>query len=412
MENRNILLKNGRLITGGNSFISDILFSGGTVSRIAENIEPDGSMTVVDITGCIVSYGLADVHVHFREPGYSAKETIATGSRAAARGGYTVVGTMPNLNPAPDSPENLQVQLDLIREQAVIDVLPFATITGGRNGGPVVDMAAMKDKVMGFSDDGSGVQAGSRMEEAMRMALREDVVISAHCEDMDEAPFSSESEWKQVCRDAKMAAEIGCRYHVCHVSTAESVDAVRQAKAAGARVSCETAPHYLTLTEDDRLDEGRFRMNPPLRTKADRDALIMGIQDGSVEVIATDHAPHTAEEKSKGYWGSMMGIVGLETAFPVMYTKLVKEGVITIEKLIELMCDNPRRIFSLGGKLAEGERADIAVFELDKEYVINPEDFETMGRSTPFEGWKVCGRCVLTLKDGVPVHSELPQISK
>ncbi len=244
------------------------------------------------------------------------------------------------------------------------------------------------------------------------MALREDVVISAHCEDMDEPPFSSESEWKQVCRDAKMAAEIGCRYHVCHVSTAESVEAVRQAKAAGARVSCETAPHYLTLTEDDRLDEGRFRMNPPLRTKADRDALIKGIQDGSVEVIATDHAPHTAEEKSKGYWGSMMGIVGLETAFPVMYTRLVKTGVITIEKLIELMCDNPRRIFSLGGKLAEGERADIAVFELDKEYVINPEDFETMGRSTPFEGWKVCGRCVLTLKDGVPVHSELPQISK
>jgi len=402
--NRTILLKNGLLVTGGRSFISDILVSGGIISRIAENIEPDGSMEVMDIAGHVVTYGLADVHVHFREPGFSAKETIATGSRAAAHGGYTIVGTMPNLNPAPDSVENVQVQLDLIKEQSVIDVLPFGTITTGRNGGPVVDMAAMKGMVMGFSDDGSGVQQRERMVEAMHLALKEDTIISAHCEDMDEAPFSSESEWKQVERDAALAAEIGCRYHVCHVSTKESVEAVRKAKAAGASVSCETGPHYLTLTEDDRLDEGRFRMNPPLRSAADKEALIRGIQDGSIEVIATDHAPHTAEEKSRGYWGSAMGIVGLETSFAVLYTKLVKEGVITLEKLIELMCDNPRRIFRLGGCLAEGQPADIAVFNITDEYTIDPAEFLSKGHSTPFGGWKVQGRCILTLKDGVVVY--------
>lgn len=407
MESRNLLLKHGTLVSGGRSFISDILISDGKIERIAEGIVPDEDTEVLDVTGYIVSYGLADVHVHFREPGFSSKETIATGSAAAARGGYTTVCTMPNLSPAPDSPENLQVQLDLIREQACIEVIPFATITTGRNGGPVVDMAALKDRVAGFSDDGSGVQSGKRMEEAMRLAAAEDVVISAHCEDENEAPFSAESEWKQVERDVVMAAQTACRYHVCHVSTAESVEAVRRAKAAGASVSCETAPHYLVLTQEDRKDDGRFRMNPPLRTPADRDALIRGIQDGTVEVIATDHAPHTAEQKSRGYWKSAMGIVGLETAFAVLYSELVLKGVISIEQLFELMSANPRRIFRLGGTLAQGEKADIAVFDTDTEYVIDSSEFASMGKSTPFEGWRVRGRCVLTLKDGKVVYRSI-----
>lgn len=407
MESRNLLLKHGTLVSGGRSFISDILISDGKIERIAEGIVPDEDTEVLDVTGYIVSYGLADVHVHFREPGFSSKETIATGSAAAARGGYTTVCTMPNLSPAPDSPENLQVQLDLIREQACIEVIPFATITTGRNGGPVVDMAALKDRVAGFSDDGSGVQSGKRMEEAMRLAAAEDVVISAHCEDENEAPFSAESEWKQVERDVVMAAQTACRYHVCHVSTAESVEAVRKAKAAGASVSCETAPHYLVLTQEDRKDDGRFRMNPPLRTPADRDALIRGIQDGTVEVIATDHAPHTAEQKSRGYWKSAMGIVGLETAFAVLYSELVLKGVISIEQLFELMSANPRRIFRLGGTLAQGEKADIAVFDTDTEYVIDSSEFASMGKSTPFEGWRVRGRCVLTLKDGMVVYRSI-----
>lgn len=407
MESRNLLLKHGTLVSGGRSFISDILISDGKIERIAEGIVPDEDTEVLDVTGYIVSYGLADVHVHFREPGFSSKETIATGSAAAARGGYTTVCTMPNLSPAPDSPENLQVQLDLIREQACIEVIPFATITTGRNGGPVVDMAALKDRVAGFSDDGSGVQSGKRMEEAMRLAAAEDVVISAHCEDENEAPFSAESEWKQVERDVVMAAQTACRYHVCHVSTAESVEAVRKAKAAGASVSCETAPHYLVLTQEDRKDDGRFRMNPPLRTPADRDALIRGIQDGTVEVIATDHAPHTAEQKSRGYWKSAMGIVGLETAFAVLYSELVLKGVISIEQLFGLMSANPRRIFRLGGKLAQGEKADIAVFDTDTEYVIDSSEFASMGKSTPFEGWRVRGRCVLTLKDGKVVYRSI-----
>lgn len=406
-ENGSIILKGGQIVQRGELFPSDILFSDGVITLISENIAPEAhpEAEVVDITGCVVSYGLVDVHVHFREPGFSAKETIASGSAAAAKGGYTLVCPMPNLNPAPDAPETLQVQLDLIRsEQAKVDVRPFATITSGRKGGAVVDMAALKDKVAGFSDDGSGIQTADVMKEAMMQALREDVVISAHCEDMDQVPFGPESEWVQVARDAEMATEIGCRYHVCHVSTKESVEAIRKAKAAGARVSCETAPHYLTLTQADRNDEGRFRMNPPLREAADRDALIAGIQDGTVEVIATDHAPHTAEEKSRGYDKSLMGIVGLETAFPVMYTKLVKPGVISLGKLFELMCDNPRRIFGFGGALEPGQPADIAVFDLDSEYVIDSKDFVSMGHSTPFDGWKVQGRCVRTYKDGKLIY--------
>lgn len=416
MSGNRILLKGGRLFAQGKFIDSDILFSDGIISRIAQDIVPEGDMKVVDITGRVVSYGLVDVHVHFREPGFSAKETIATGSAAAARGGYTLVCPMPNLKPAPDSLETLGVQLDLIKAQATVDVLPFATITQRRAGGAVVDMAALKPYVAGFSDDGSGVQTAEVMREAMKLAKANDCIISAHCEDMDEPPFSASSEYRQVERDAIMAAEIGCRYHVCHVSTKESVEAIRKAKAAGASVTCETGPHYLTLIQADRVDlndpaatladGGRFRMNPPLREADDREALIAGIQDGTVEVLATDHAPHTADEKSRGYDNSLMGIVGLETAFPVMYTKLVKTGRISLEKLFELMCDNPRRIFGFGGALAEGQKADVAVFDLDSEFTIDSSKFASMGHSTPFDGWQVQGHCVMTIKDGKVVYSE------
>lgn len=404
-ENRRILLRGGSVALDGQIFNSDILFSDGVICRIDSGIEPDSSTEIVDIPGCVVSYGLVDVHVHFREPGFSAKETIATGAAAAARGGYTLVCPMPNLRPAPDNEEHLEVQLDMIRKSgAPVSVLPFATITEERHGGRVVDMPALKSKVAGFSDDGSGVQDDALMEEAMRLAAREDCVISAHCEDMTQPPFGPESEYKQVERDVLLAERTGCRYHVCHVSTKESVEAVRRAKAAGARVSCETAPHYLTLTQADALDEGRFRMNPPLREEADRLALVRGIQDGTVEVIATDHAPHTAEEKSRGYRHSLMGIVGLETAFPVLYTRLVLPGIISLGKLFTLMSDNPRRIFGFGGRLAPGNPADLAVFELDTEYTIDSSTFLSKGRSTPFEGWPVRGRCLLTFKDGRVVY--------
>lgn len=404
-ENGTVLLKGGQIVAGGQIFNSDILFSDGVIVRIGRDLGEVPGAAVVDVSGCVVSYGLVDVHVHFREPGFSRKETIVTGSAAAAKGGYTLVCPMPNLNPAPDTPEHLEEQLELIRKGACIDVRPFASITEDRHGEKVVDMAALKDSVAGFSDDGSGIARAEVMAEAMRRAKELDCIISAHCEDMTQAPFGPESEWVQVARDAEMAAEIGCRYHVCHVSTKESVEAVRKAKAAGARVSCETAPHYLTLTQDDVLDEGRFRMNPPLRQEADRQALIRGIQDGTVEVIATDHAPHTAEEKSRGYAKSLMGIVGLETAFPVLYTRLVKTGLISLVRLFELMCDNPRRIFGFGGRLAEGERADLAVFRLTDEFTVDSTDFVSMGRSTPFEGWKLSGRCVMTFKDGKLVYS-------
>ena len=404
-ENRRILLKGGSIAADGQIFNSDILFSDGVICRIERDIEADSSTEIVDITGCVVSYGLVDVHVHFREPGFSAKETIATGAAAAARGGYTLVCPMPNLRPAPDTVEHLETQLEIIRKSgAGIELRPFATITEERHGGRVVDMAALKDSVAAFSDDGSGVQDDAVMEEAMRLAAAEDCVISAHCEDMTQPPFGPESEYKQVERDVEMARLAGCRYHVCHVSTKESVEALRRAKAAGARVSCETAPHYLTLTQADVLDEGRFRMNPPLRGEDDRQALIRGIQDGTVEVIATDHAPHTAEEKSRGYQHSLMGIVGLETAFPVLYTRLVETGIIPLGKLFSLMCDNPRRIFGFGGCMAVGEAADLAVFELASSYTIDSSTFFSMGRSTPFEGWTVRGRCVMTFKDGRLVY--------
>ena len=365
--------------------------------------------------------GFADVHVHLREPGFSYKETIATGTLAAAHGGCTAVCAMPNLNPAPDSAGHLQAQLDIIERDAAIGVFPYGTITVGEAGQALSDMDALAERVVAFSDDGRGVQDDDMMRAAMQKAKSLHRLIVAHCEvnallrggyihDGDYARahahrgICSESEWRQVARDLKLAKETGCGYHVCHVSTKESVALIRQAKKDGVDVTCETAPHYLLMTDADLQEDGRFKMNPPLREAADRDALLEGICDGTVDMIVTDHAPHSAEEKSRGLAGSAMGIVGLETAFPLLYTHLVKKGVISLEKLIDLMAVNPRRRFRLpGGAIEAGQPADLSLWDLDAEYEIDPDDFLSRGRATPFAGWRVFGRCVETLYRGSTV---------
>lgn len=412
-----IVLKGGRVFSGGKSFEADVVVCG---DRIAE-VTPEAAILpgdkVVDCRGRWVSAGLVDLHVHLREPGFSSKETIATGTAAAAHGGFTTVCAMPNLEPAPDSLENLRRETAIIERDAVVKVLPYATITHRRAGREIVDFAALKPYVAAFSDDGSGVQDDDMMLAAMRAAAANDCIIAAHCEVNSllhggyihdgayaaahgHKGISSESEWRQIERDIRLAEQTGCRYHVCHISTKESVALIRDAKRSGVRITCETGPHYLTMCDADLREEGRFKMNPPIRSAADRDALIEGAQDGTIDVIATDHAPHTAEEKSRGLAGSAMGVVGLETSFAVIYTKLVMAGIISPERMIELMAEAPRRIFALGGGLAAGEKADIAVFDLDNEFTVDPATFLSKGRSTPFEGWRLHGQTILTLVDG------------
>ena len=361
----------------------------------------------------------ADLHVHFREPGQTWKETIRTGSLAAARGGYTLVCAMPNLNPVPDSLEHLAVEQEAIDRDARIRVLPYGSITKGRQGRELVDFHALKGSCVAFSDDGSGVQSPEMMREAMRAAAAEDVIIAAHCEDNTllrggyihdgrycrehgHKGICSESEWGQIARDVELAAETGCRYHVCHISTVESVDIIRQAKKSGVKVTCETAPHYLTLCEDDLQEDGRFKMNPPLRTADDREALIEGLADGTIDVIATDHAPHSAEEKSKGLAGSAMGIVGLETAFPVLYTRLVRTGRLSLDRLVEALATAPRRIF----RLPEAPDDWVEV-DLDTPWTIRSGEFASMGRATPFEGWEVYGKVLKTVYNGKTVYNNL-----
>lgn len=412
-----IVLKGGRVFSGGKSFEADVVVCG---DRIAE-VTPEAAILpgdkVVDCRGRWVTAGLVDLHVHLREPGFSSKETIATGTAAAAHGGFTTVCAMPNLEPAPDSLENLRRETAIIERDAVVKVLPYATITRRRAGREIVDFAALRPYVAAFSDDGSGVQDDGMMLAAMRAAAANDCIIAAHCEVNSllhggyihdgayaaahgHKGISSESEWRQIERDIKLAEQTGCRYHVCHISTKESVALIRDAKRSGVRITCETGPHYLTMCDADLREEGRFKMNPPIRSAADRDALIEGAQDGTIDVIATDHAPHTAEEKSRGLAGSAMGVAGLETSFAVIYTKLVMAGIISPERMIELMAEAPRRIFTLGGGLAAGEKADIAVFDLDNEFTVDPATFLSKGRSTPFEGWRLHGQTILTLVDG------------
>ena len=357
-----------------------------------------------------------DLHVHFREPGQTWKETIRSGSLAAARGGYTLVCTMPNLDPVPDREDHLAVEQAAIDRDAVIRVLPYGSITIGRQGKELVDFQALKGRCVAFSDDGSGVQQPEMMRLAMEAAARADVIIAAHCEDNTllrggyihdgrycrengHKGICSESEWRQIARDLELAAATGCRYHVCHISTAQSVALIRQAKAGGVRVSCETAPHYLTLCDDDLQEDGRFKMNPPIRSAADREALLEGLSDGTIDVVATDHAPHSAAEKSRGLQGSAMGIVGLETAFPVLYTRLVKTGLVSLDRLVEAMSLAPRRIFRL-----PDAPQDYVEVDLDTPFVIRSADFASMGKSTPFEGWNVYGRVCRTVWNGKTVY--------
>lgn len=355
-----------------------------------------------------------DVHVHLREPGFFYKETIHTGSKAAASAGYGHIFSMPNLDPVPDTLGNLQIQLNIIKKDAVIDVRPYGSITKGEKGQELSELEAMAPYVIGFSDDGVGLNDPVLMEQAMTTAKQLNLPIVAHCEDMTlrnggyihagsyaiahgHKGICSESEWKPIERDLKLAEKTGCSYHVCHISTKESVEVIGEAKARGVDVTCETAPHYLIFTDEDLQEDGRFKMNPPIRSAQDREALIRGIQDGTIDMIATDHAPHSAEEKAKGLAGSAMGIVGLETAFPVLYTELVKKGVISLERLIELMAVMPRKRFGLEDAQAA---MDYAVWNIGEEYEIKPENFLSMGKATPFAGRKVFGKCMLNVLGG------------
>ena len=385
------------------------------IRAFAEKFLADGGLSPVISKKYIIVPGLCDVHVHFREPGFSYKETIASGSAAAAHGGYTAVCTMPNLDPVPDSAEHLQVQLDAIKRGAAIKVLPYGAITVGEKGERLADMEAMSDKVCAFSDDGKGVQNDEMMREAMTAAKRLGKIIAAHCEDNSllfggyihdgeyarmhgHRGISSASEYKQIERDLRLAEETGCAYHVCHISTKESVELIRQAKARGVDVTCETAPHYLVLCDEDMQEDGRFKMNPPLRSREDKKALIEGIKDGTIDMIATDHAPHSAEEKGRGLEKSLMGVVGLETAFPVLYTELVTKNIITLDRLVELMSFKPKKRFEID------TNNDFAVFDISEAYKIDPEDFLSMGRATPFAGREVFGRCLLTVHNGKVVY--------
>jgi len=372
-------------------------------------------LSSVGINNCSVFPGFCDVHVHFREPGFSYKETIATGSKAAARGGYTAVCTMPNLNPVPDSVEHLREQLEIIERDAVIDVYPYASITVKQLGDELSDMEGMANDAIAFSDDGRGVQSDEMMRNAMLKAKSLGKMIVAHCEvnsllnggyihDGEYAKANghrgicSESEWAQIARDIELAKETGCAYHVCHISTKESVEIIRKAKSEGVDITCETGPHYLVFDDSNLKEDGKYKMNPPIRSNADKLALIEGICDGTIDMIATDHAPHSAEEKAKGLAGSASGIVGIETAFPVLYTKLVKTGVITLDRLMELLVTNPRKRFNipLGN--------DFSVWDLEKEFTVDPEKFLSKGHATPFEGMELFGECVLTVKDGKIVY--------
>lgn len=385
------------------------------IRAFAEKFLADGGLSPVISKKYIIVPGLCDVHVHFREPGFSYKETIASGSAAAAHGGYTTVCTMPNLDPVPDSAEHLQVQLDAIKRGAAIKVLPYGAITVGEKGKKLADMEAISDKVCAFSDDGKGVQNDEMMREAMAKAKRLGKIIAAHCEDNSllfdgyihdgeyarmhgHRGISSASEYKQIERDLRLAEETGCAYHVCHISTKESVELIRQEKARGVNVTCETAPHYLVLCDEDMQEDGRFKMNPPLRSREDKKALIEGIKDGTIDMIATDHAPHSAEEKGRGLEKSLMGVVGLETAFPVLYTELVMKNIITLDRLVELMSFKPKERFGID------TNNDFAVFDISEAYKIDPEDFLSMGRATPFAGREVFGRCLLTVHNGKVVY--------
>lgn len=419
------------LLTGGAVFLNgrfqnvDVSISEGRIVSVSPSLPKEG-FSVIELHNHLIVPGFVDVHVHLREPGFSYKETIFSGTAAAAAGGYTAVCAMPNLKPVPDSLEHLQVQLDLIQKNAKVHVYPYGAITCGERGEALADLAAMAPHTAGFSDDGRGVQSREMMRAAMALAKALDKPIVAHSEDeslltkgwaVHDGAFAKRnglpgndpaSEWKQVERDIQLVRETGCRYHICHVSTKESVALVRAAKAEGLPVTCETGPHYLVLTDEDLLDEGRFKMNPPIRSAADREALLAGLLDGTVDCIATDHAPHSAEEKAKGLRGSLNGIVGLETAFPILYTNLVEPGIVPLTTLLNALCVNPRKIFGLpGGEIAPGQPADLTVLDPNRPHVINSQTFRSLGRATPFDGWGVSAAVAMTVCGGEIVHADL-----
>lgn len=411
------LIKNANVYCNSQFTQQDILINNGIIAEISDSLAPEFADVMYDFENCYVFPGFCDVHVHFREPGFFYKETIASGSKASARGGYTAVCTMPNLNPVPDSVEHLKIQKDIIENSACIHVFPYGSITVGQKGEELSDLDGMAPDVIAFSDDGRGVQSDEMMRAAMKKAKSLDKMIVAHCEvnellrggyihDGDYAKehghrgICSESEWMQIARDIELVKETGVKYHVCHISTKESVEIIRKAKAEGVDITCETGPHYLVMDDSMLEEDGRYKMNPPLRGKEDRDALIEGIIDGTIDMIATDHAPHSAEEKSKGLENSAFGVVGIETAFPIIYTYLVKTGIITMERLVELMAINPRKRFGI--ELGN----DYTIWNVEEEYMVDPKEFISLGKATPFKGWKVNGRCLLTVCDGKIVYKK------
>ena len=412
-----MIFRNATVWTQKGLVEQDAILDGGVLSF---SVSQNASVSVPEMpvfSNCLILPGFCDVHVHLREPGFCYKETVASGTASAARGGFTAVCSMPNLNPVPDSKEHLQVQLDAIKKDAKVAVYPYGSLTVNEAGAVMADLDGMAPDVIAFSDDGRGVQDENMMRDLMLRAKRLGKLVVAHCEDNsllrggyihdgvyaeehNHRGICSESEWGPIARDLALAKETGCAYHVCHISTKESVDLIRAAKAEGVDVTCETAPHYLVLCDEDLCEEGRFKMNPPLRSAADRDALIEGILDGTIDMIATDHAPHSQEEKAKGLEKSAFGIVGLETAFPIMYTEFVKTGKMTLERLVDLMCNNPRRRFGITSD------AGYTVWNVEKEYSVNPDDFATLGRATPFAGRRVFGENLLTVLGVSIVYSK------
>ena len=418
------LLQNAQLLSSGGVFrAADVLLSGGRIVSIGDRISCPADAVSIDLHKAVLFPGFVDVHVHLREPGFSYKETIRTGTLAAAHGGFAHVAAMPNLDPVPDCAAALAVQRAIIEKDALVHVHPYGAVSVGEKGERLADLEGLAPGVIAFSDDGRGVQSESLMREAMMQCRRLGKILAAHCEDnsllhggyIHDGAYArahghrgicSESEWGPIARDLRLAEETGCAYHVCHVSTKESVALIRAAKRRGVDVTCETAPHYLTFTDEDLQEDGRFKMNPPLRAREDRDALIEGLLDGTIDMLVTDHAPHSREEKARGLDKSAMGVVGLETSFAASYTALVQTGILPLGKLVDLMHGAPMRRFGCGTELAEGQPADLTAFDLTKTYTVDPETFLTMGRATPFAGRALTGVCKLTMIGGEPVWKE------
>ena len=418
------LLQNAQILSSGGVFrAADVLLSGGRIVSIGDRISCPADAVSIDLHKAVLFPGFVDVHVHLREPGFSYKETIRTGTLAAAHGGFAHVAAMPNLDPVPDCAAALAVQRAIIEKDALVHVHPYGAVSVGEKGERLADLEGLAPGVIAFSDDGRGVQSESLMREAMMQCRRLGKILAAHCEDnsllhggyIHDGAYArahghrgicSESEWGPIARDLRLAEETGCAYHVCHVSTKESVALIRAAKRRGVDVTCETAPHYLTFTDEDLQEDGRFKMNPPLRAREDRDALIEGLLDRTIDMLVTDHAPHSREEKARGLEKSAMGVVGLETSFAASYTALVQTGILPLEKLVDLMHGAPMRRFGCGTELAEGQPADLTAFDLTKTYTVDPETFLTMGRATPFAGRTLTGVCKLTMIGGEPVWKE------